>query len=451
MNAAGAQPEFIWDPERLRLVWANSDGLAFWGEESLIDLTERVFAPGDETARALAARIAEIGEGGDGAGRLALNPRGAPVWARAATTLERGADGRLRLRVALSEVEPPDDRLLALMRAGFDAAPQPLAIFSETGALLARNEADRRGFAAGPGGFVERYVDPAEGRNALAATLSGGAYSRKSETMGAGGPSRHRVSLRRMSDPSTGALAVIAEFQDLSDRPAPTRAEATSTASDIAKLAHDLRSPLTAIEGFAEFIAMAGDEMSAERRAGYLDDIRTASRRMLALVEEIVALGAPGTDPAALRGSGCGPVDLRALAEEIARLHAPEAAAAGVTLSVEGDSHVEPECDAASLQRILGNLVSNALEHGRRPGGAVRVSLDRGANAIEVADDGPGMSAEALAAALRPYGREAGAGGRTGGLGLSNAKALAAAIGARLQIRTAPGEGFAARLVFRAG
>ncbi|MFV0474366.1 MAG: histidine kinase dimerization/phospho-acceptor domain-containing protein, partial [Pikeienuella sp.] len=306
------RPAFLWDPGRLRLIWANAGGLDFWGEDSLTDLAERVFAPGDETVRALAARIAEIGEGDDGAGRLALSPRGAPVWAWADCRMETGADRRARLRVALSEIETPSDRLLALMRAGFDAAPHPLAIFSGTGALLARNEADRRGFGAGD--LFARYADPEEGRRALAAALSGGAYSRKSATLDMGGPSRHRVSLRRMVDPAAGALAVIAEFQDLSDRPEP---EPPAIEAEMARLAHDLRSPMTAIEGFASFIAMQGDRMDAARREEYLADFRAACRRMSALIEEMLARGAPGPQPPAAG------IDLRALAEEIARLHAP--------------------------------------------------------------------------------------------------------------------------------
>ncbi|WP_340110442.1 HAMP domain-containing sensor histidine kinase [Pikeienuella sp. HZG-20] len=439
------RPEFLWNPRWLRLVWANDDGLAFWGEDSLDDLAERVFAPEDETVRTLAARIAEIEEGGDGAGGLLLRPRAEPVrpWARCA--IETGADGRSLLRVALFCKDAREDRMLALARAGFDAAPQPLAICSETGVVLARNEADRRAFGAGPGALFDRYADPEEGRRALAAALGAGIHSRKTVTVGAEGVARHRVSLRRMSDPATGALAVIAEFHGVADRPAATGV----SAAELAKIAHDLRSPLTAIDGFAEFIAASGDAMKPERRDSYLADIRAASRRILAMVEEMVALGSEMN----AAGRAGRQVDLRALAEEVARLHRPAAIAAGVTLSVSGDATVAAPGDEISVHRIVGNLVMNALEHGGRPGGTVQLiarRADEGA-ALEVADDGAGMSEAALAVALRPFGRGAGVkedSGRSGGLGLSNARELAAEMGARLDIRTAPGAGFAARLIF---
>lgn len=113
------QPEFLWDPRRLRLTWANIDGLVFWGEDSLFDLAERVFTADDETTRAFSARISEISEGGDGKGVLFFRPQAEPVGVYAQCAMETGPDGQELLRISLTGEKPAGDRLLALARVGF--------------------------------------------------------------------------------------------------------------------------------------------------------------------------------------------------------------------------------------------------------------------------------------------------------------------------------------------
>lgn len=439
----GERPEFLWDPRRLRLVWANADGLRFWDEESLSDLAERVFAPEDDSARALAARHEAVCGGGEDEAAFFLRPEFEPVRVRARCAAEHAADGRPLLRVRLTGTGGPVDRLSALSQVGFESAPQALAIFSEDGAVLTRNEADRRVFGPEARALAERYANPDEGRRALQAALGGGAHSRKADLLAADGPARYRVSLRRMSDPTSGAPAAIAEFRDVSFQPPAPEPSPEA----LARLAHDLRSPLMAVEGFAEFIALSGEMMEPERRNAYLADIRLASRRMLALVDDIVALGARA-------GRGPSTIDLRAIAEEAARFHAPALALAEMTLQINGAERAPVLADEITAHRIVGNLMANALEHGARAGGALRLILrsDAAETSLEIADDGPGMSAAALEAALAPGPKgERRGGGRIGGLGLSNVVELAKEMGARLDIRTAPGNGFAARLVFPAG
>ncbi|MEX2519028.1 MAG: HAMP domain-containing sensor histidine kinase [Paracoccaceae bacterium] len=443
--ASGSRPEFVWDPARLRLDWANDAGMRFWGEESLEALKERSFAPEEDAARVLAERMAAIEDGGSGDGVLFISPGAAPLSARARCRIEPGPDGRARLRVALEGVGAPDDSELALMRAGFEAAPRPLAIISPDGGVLARNAADRRAFPAQGGALADRYLQPEEARAALEAAMAAGGHSGRARLNCAYGAAAHRVTLRRMRDPATGGAAILAEFVETLDLPA-TSAPAEVDTSGMARLAHDLRSPLTAIQGFAEFMAMSGDSMDSARRAGYLADIQTASQRMLELVEALVALGAEaaGARPA---------LDLRRVAEEAARLHHPATRAAGLTLNVGGSASATAMGDESAAHRIVGNLLANAIEHGRRPGGAIRLTVAVGQGgeepSIEVSDDGPGMDEAALARALRPFGRGRAPGRRAGGLGLSNAATLAEEMGARLDISTAPGAGFVARLVCR--
>ncbi|MFN3258947.1 MAG: sensor histidine kinase [Pikeienuella sp.] len=433
MNAPTPAGAFLWDPRRLRIVEADRAALAFWGEATEEALRRRVFAPEDANARALSAALAALGEAAEQTA-LTLHPGALPraVFARLSTE-ERAGEGRAggrRLRVRIDGAAP-ETAPAALALAGFEAAPRPLALFAKNGAPVARNAADIAAFGPAPEPLAARYTEPGAAEAALAAARAAGAFSHPAALRGFG-PAR--VTLRLL--PAEGGEALLlAEI---------TEEEEPGAAGFVAAVAHDLRGPLGAILGMAEFLAAAGETMGPERRAAYLADILTASRRMEAMIEGLVS--APAADAEAR-------FDLRALADEAARGRQPVAEAAGVALSVSGPEEAEARGDETAALRILGNLIDNALEHGARPGGAVRVTLAPGEGengpTLEIADDGPGLDETALAVALTPGGRPGeSAPARSGGLGLPNARALAEEIGARLDIETAPGAGFAARLTF---
>jgi len=241
----------------------------------------------------------------------------------------------------------------------------------------------------------------------------------------------------------TGSLSAIAEISDQADRPVllpPDASPASLAPEELAALTHDLRSPLMAIQGFAEFIILSGDEMSTEQRAGYLADIGTASRRMQAIIDQILERAAPASTKIAILP----------IIGAAARLHQARADALGAVLVIaDSDLDLAIKADPDLLHRILDNLIGNALSHGVSEAGTVRIeaTADRGELWIAVSDDGPGMTETALAAALSPFGAPQPE-GRVGGLGLPNCASMAEAIGARLEIITSPGNGLSARLIF---
>lgn len=470
-----SRPEFVWDAARLRLSWANAAGVAFWGEDSLLDLTERVFAPGDATVRALAAREAEMVQG-DAAGHVTLYPKGDPVWARVACTAERRGDGRTLMLVVLEQVEAVNDPALVRKRAGFDGAPRPLAIYDEGGALLVRNEADRRAYPQSGDDIGARYELEGEGARALARTLAEGAYSHTAMIRTATGSLRHRISLHRMRDPATARVCIIADFTDLSDRPNPALpnvdaqpAERAVSAVALARIAHDIRAPLGAISGFAEMLRVMGDALPPERQRGALEDITAACARLTSLTDRIIALGADST-PATLAM-----VDVGAACASVCRLFEGQANAAGMDLIAEVEQGLTVLADEAGLTRILDNLLRNALTHGARKGGRVLVRTGGGQRGqpvwLEVSDDGPGMPHDQIEARLVPYGAVAevdinggvdvgggidGGGGDdvgvdgqdTPGLGLGNVMAFAKDMAADAKVTTTAGAGFTVRVTF---
>jgi two-component system, OmpR family, sensor kinase len=144
------------------------------------------------------------------------------------------------------------------------------------------------------------------------------------------------------------------------------------------------------------------------------------------------------------------PVELGALAEEVARTLAPP----GVSVEVRADGEALAWADAARLRQALENLVGNALEHSP-DGMPVELAVttearDDGAWAtVAVRDRGPGLPAE-----LRPRLFErfaAGPGSRGLGLGLYLARQIAEAHGGTLRADDAPGAGAHFTLALPAG
>lgn len=223
----------------------------------------------------------------------------------------------------------------------------------------------------------------------------------------------------------------------------------------LARLAHEFRSPLTAILGFAELLRHRLDGAIPPEAQSHLDDLTVAAARLRRLADEMVALGAPDpmladpTPPAAA-------APLAPIVQVALRQAAPAAAARGARIAGSVVAGLAARADAARLAQALDALIDNAIRHGRA-GGEVAVIARAGEAPgevmIEVADDGPGLAVDAVAEALRPYGRPNGAapGAPPGGLGLGIAREIVAEQGGRLDIVTAPGQGFCARMVLPEG
>jgi two-component system sensor histidine kinase BaeS len=222
------------------------------------------------------------------------------------------------------------------------------------------------------------------------------------------------------------------EVRDLTGRFNAMTAELDRTKAEerelLANVRHDLRTPLTVVSGFAEALrdgTAAGPDGAA--RAG--DAIAQEAERMGRLVEDLRSIDELGTGGLALRRVALEP---GALAADAAARLAPGAAAAGVDLQADADAGLALAADRAAVERILGNLIDNALAASRR-GGRVLVEARGaavGAVAFRVSDDGPGFPAGSLERAFdRFYRADPSRTGPGTGLGLSIVRALARAHG----------------------
>lgn len=202
-------------------------------------------------------------------------------------------------------------------------------------------------------------------------------------------------------------------------------------------VSHDLRAPLAAVRGQAELLRRRAPEGFAADRA---DAILRSAKRMDAMIGDLVdgARARAGRLPLARR-----PLDLAPwLAEVLARL-AGGLEVERVVLDAPAAPPLRALADPDRLERVIVNLVSNALKYSP-PGSPVRLEARaRGARvALAVIDAGPGIPDDELGHLFERYRRGRGAAGREGiGLGLFSARLLVEAHGGALVVEQPEGGG----------
>jgi signal transduction histidine kinase len=194
----------------------------------------------------------------------------------------------------------------------------------------------------------------------------------------------------------------------------------------------ELKTPLTAIRGYAEGL---GDGVFSAEAAS--QTILLEARRLERLVRDLLDLARMNRHEFEVRRE---PVDLADVAHEAVARHEAAAGEFGVALAAEGaESWVKADYDR--LLQVASNLVENALRETPR-GGSVTVRAEPGR--LVVADTGPGLDPGDVAHAFDrfflydKYGKERPVGS---GLGLAIVKQLVQAMGGEVGLRTEPGAG----------
>ncbi|GAA1658319.1 HAMP domain-containing sensor histidine kinase [Actinoplanes couchii] len=220
----------------------------------------------------------------------------------------------------------------------------------------------------------------------------------------------------------------------------------------VSDVSHELRTPLFVIKGSTDLHRMgalttAADTDQAMRRIG-----REATR-LTALTEDLLLLAELDDAPQAQLDPA--PMDLRTLATD-AR-HDLRALDPTRTVSLTGPDGSGPpgpapvHADEARLRQVVTNLIGNVAAH-TPAGTSVRIGVGTtpGGVILEVADQGPGLTAAQADRVFDRFYRTDRARSRTdganAGLGLAIARSLARAHGGDVDVRTAPGEGACFRL-----
>ena len=235
---------------------------------------------------------------------------------------------------------------------------------------------------------------------------------------------------------------VVSELATRARRRAFAAAEAdTLRRSDAAKTAvlhavsHDLRSPLTAIRAAGEGLESGSLQLGESDRAALLETIRLETARLERLVANLVDLSRleAGAAPAQRE---LWPVD-----ELVSRaLDALGADAARVAVTLDGEAPLV-RVDAAQLERVLANVLENALRFSSPSDPVELVVSSTGDDVlVRITDHGPGLETESLERIFEPF--EHGRGGAEGtGLWLAIARGFAEANGCRLWAEPHPASG----------
>lgn len=205
----------------------------------------------------------------------------------------------------------------------------------------------------------------------------------------------------------------------------------------VADAAHELRTPLAAVQIQSQLVARARDDDS---RREALDDLQAGVTRATRLAEQLLALARAEPAAGAVRDS----VDLRLLLAECVAAHAPLAQRRGVDLGFEDAQAATVPADADALRAMFGNLLDNAVKY-TPPGGRIDVALAvdaQGRPCVQIADSGPGIPPEERARVFDRFYRDAAARARAdvsgSGLGLAIVKRVATQNGATVDLGEAP-------------
>lgn len=247
-----------------------------------------------------------------------------------------------------------------------------------------------------------------------------------------------QVNAASVRDPEKAHAGTILVFHDL------TRIKQLESVRKefVANVSHELRTPLSLIKGYVEtLLDGAKDDPAVATR--FLQTIEKHADRLSFLIEDLLTISQLESGSVALNLQ---PVCLREQVQQVAGELESRAAERGVRLDNEVPEGLQVSADADRLQQVLFNLADNAIKYGRQ-GGQVRLGgrrLDGGQIEGWVADDGPGIPAEAIDRVFERFYRVDRARSREQGgtgLGLSIVKHIIQSHGGEVRADSAPGKG----------
>jgi PAS domain S-box-containing protein len=226
--------------------------------------------------------------------------------------------------------------------------------------------------------------------------------------------------------------AELLQARRLADRSVNAKADV------LARISHEVRTPLNAIIGFAE--VMIDERFGAlgnERYVEYMKDIRASGERVIAIINDLNDLSRIETGKLDLAFAN---QNLNDLVEQCVAVMQPQANRERIIIRTSLAHTLPPVvADARALRQIALNLIGNSI-HLANAGGQVIVSTalsDFGDVVLRVRDTGHGMNDNEVAAAMEPFRTQAPADQTSGsGVSLSLTKALVEANRAQFQIKT---------------
>jgi PAS domain S-box-containing protein len=237
----------------------------------------------------------------------------------------------------------------------------------------------------------------------------------------------------------------LQQARRLADRAAGAKADM------LARISHEVRTPLNAIIGFAE--VMIGERfgrLGNERYVEYLKDIRASGERVIAVINDLTELSRIETGKLDLAFSN---QNLNEMVESCVAMMQPQANRERIIIRTSLAHALPPVvADGRALRQITMNLIGNSI-HLANPAGQVIVSTalsDFGEVVLRVRDTGPGLNDNEVAAALEPFRTPppSDQASDNSGVSLSLTKALVEANRAQFNLKSAAHSGTLVEVVF---
>ncbi len=206
----------------------------------------------------------------------------------------------------------------------------------------------------------------------------------------------------------------------------------------VQNVSHELKTPLTTIKGFIETL----EEQMTGENLQYLQVVKRNTDRLIAIVDDLLVLSELEEKDVRVDQE---PVDMRTQAEQILRIFERPAREKGLTLNLEAAAGLPiVQADPFQVERLLVNLVDNALKYTEKGTITLRLRAEGGRLIIEVADTGIGIPEEYIPQIFeRFYVVDKSRSKRSGGtgLGLSIVKHIVLAHGGTVDVRSRVGAG----------
>jgi PAS domain S-box-containing protein len=211
----------------------------------------------------------------------------------------------------------------------------------------------------------------------------------------------------------------------------------------VATVSHELRTPLTSIRGYTEILADSDAAALGATERKIVGIIDRNGRRLLDLIEDLLTFSRIESGTLTL---SVGPVRVRQLVEAACEAIRPAVEAAGLQLVLDVDEHIPVvEGDGEQLERVLLNLLDNAVKFSDRAGTVTVTGRERdGEVVVWVRDTGAGIPDHEQGMIFTRFFRTADAQRRAikgSGLGLAIAKAIVEAHGGWIALESIEGSG----------
>lgn len=465
----------IWSDESITMLGCSRDDLSGY----LVDWTSRLH-PDDAADTCRALRLCTDGATVDYRATYRLRHRdGSWRWIHAAgRVVERDAAGRAT-RMMGTHVDVTESRAAERrFRFLFEKLGDPQMLLHEDRIVDCNDAAVRALRVAGKEGLVGRSLRDYYPAAQPDGTPSQEAIAYHKERFQCEGGESYRLTWelqRADGTPLPAELSVaradyderplfLVTWRDLTAqqeheralRVAKEAAEAASRAKSdfLARMSHELRSPLNSVIGFSRLLqrTRAHCDAAGTKEATYLDRIHANGVHLLGLINDLLDISRIESGKLDVERER---VDLAELVRGTVAQLEGEASGRALLLRVEAPARaLWIETDRRKLRQVLINLVGNAIKF--TPEGEVvarvRLAEDGSPEAVEVADTGVGVAPDRLQSIFEPFEQgESGTARRYGGtgLGLAISRQLCQVLGYRLSVASEPGRGSVFRVALR--